>query len=164
MVLDTKTDRPYLHRSRRDHVVFGVCGGLGDYFNLDPTIIRLAFVLITLAGGAGFLAYIILAIILPQEGAEPVDGQEVLHRNLEDLRTRAREVAGEVRDDLSSPTVRPRHWTRSQELAGIVLIGVGVLFMAGNLGWFAWVNWSIFWPLLLVLLGVAILLRHYQEH
>lgn len=43
----------------------GVCGGIAEYFNIDPTLVRLVWVLITLMGGAGILAYIIAAIIIP---------------------------------------------------------------------------------------------------
>jgi phage shock protein C len=44
----------------------GVCVGLADYFNVDPTIVRLIFVLATLAGGPGLLLYIILALVMPE--------------------------------------------------------------------------------------------------
>jgi phage shock protein PspC (stress-responsive transcriptional regulator) len=50
-------------------MVFGVCGGLADYLRLDPALVRLGFVLITFAGGAGVLMYLILAIVLPVEDA-----------------------------------------------------------------------------------------------
>ena len=43
----------------------GVCGGIAEYFNIDPTLVRLVCVIITLMGGAGILAYIIAAIIIP---------------------------------------------------------------------------------------------------
>lgn len=45
----------------------GVCGGIAEYFNIDPTVIRLAWVLFSLCGGSGVLAYIIAAIIIPKE-------------------------------------------------------------------------------------------------
>ena len=47
----------------------GVCGGLGEYLSIDPTVIRLAFVLLTLIGGHGFLAYLIMLLIVPLEPA-----------------------------------------------------------------------------------------------
>ncbi|MFQ3634099.1 PspC domain-containing protein, partial [Roseiflexus sp.] len=49
-----------LVRSRRDAVIAGVCGGLGEYFQIDPVIVRLIFVLVTLTSGIGFLLYPIL--------------------------------------------------------------------------------------------------------
>jgi len=61
-----------LYRSRTEKMVAGVCGGLAQYFNVDPTIIRLLWVFITLIGGAGVLAYIILWIVVPQEPAAPM--------------------------------------------------------------------------------------------
>ncbi len=56
-----------LTRSRTDRKIAGVCGGLGEYFNVDPTVIRLLFLLLLLFAGGGGLLYIILWIIVPQE-------------------------------------------------------------------------------------------------
>jgi phage shock protein C len=70
--MNANVGRQRLHRSRRDRVVAGVCGGLGEYFGIDPTVVRLAFVAVALAGGASVLAYIILALLLPEAtGDEP---------------------------------------------------------------------------------------------
>ena len=54
-----------LYRSRKSRVLAGVCGGLAEYFNLDPTIVRLAWVIISLAYGFGVLAYIIAWLLIP---------------------------------------------------------------------------------------------------
>lgn len=56
-----------LYRSRSDKMVAGVCGGLGKYLNIDPTLIRLAFVLLLLGVGSGVLVYLLMAIIVPLE-------------------------------------------------------------------------------------------------
>jgi phage shock protein C len=53
-----------LRKSREDSMVFGVCGGLAEYLNLDATIVRIALVAFTFFGGSGLLLYIILAIIM----------------------------------------------------------------------------------------------------
>jgi len=45
----------------------GVCGGIAEYFNIDPTIVRLAWAIFSLAGGSGVLAYIIASIIIPEK-------------------------------------------------------------------------------------------------
>jgi len=56
-----------LLRSKKNRVIAGVCGGIGEYFNVDPTIIRLIWVILTLVSmGAGILAYIIAWIIIPE--------------------------------------------------------------------------------------------------
>jgi phage shock protein C len=54
-----------LKRSNKDKMLGGVCGGLGEYLNIDPTIVRLIFIILALAGGPGILIYIILWLIMP---------------------------------------------------------------------------------------------------
>lgn len=58
-----------LVRSQSDRMLFGVAGGLAEYLNVDPVIVRLLFVLLTLAGGPGIIVYLVMAIIMPQESA-----------------------------------------------------------------------------------------------
>lgn len=55
-----------LYRSKSNRFIAGVCGGLGDFFNIDPTWIRILFVLFLFAGGAAFLAYLIMWLIVPE--------------------------------------------------------------------------------------------------
>ena len=56
-----------LHRSMNDKKLFGICGGAGEYFDIDPTIIRIAYVLFTLlSGGAGILIYLLMYLIIPE--------------------------------------------------------------------------------------------------
>jgi phage shock protein C len=57
-----------LYRSQTDSMLGGVCGGLGEYLGIDSTLIRLAFVLLTLWGGHGLLLYIIMLIVVPPAG------------------------------------------------------------------------------------------------
>lgn len=54
-----------LYRSKKDRWIAGVCGGLAEYFDVDSTVIRLAWIVFILLGGSGILAYIIAAIIIP---------------------------------------------------------------------------------------------------
>ena len=61
------SDPKRLYRASTDRWLAGVCGGLGHYFDLDPTLIRVLFVLFALAFGGGFLAYVILWLIIPLE-------------------------------------------------------------------------------------------------
>lgn len=64
-----KTNRPYkrLFRSRYNKRIAGVCGGLGDYFNIDPIWVRIFFIVLFLAGGAAFIAYVIIWLLVPLE-------------------------------------------------------------------------------------------------
>lgn len=54
-----------LMRTNDDRMIGGVCGGLGRYLKIDPVLVRLAFVLLTLSGGAGPLVYLLLLILMP---------------------------------------------------------------------------------------------------
>ena len=56
-----------LYRSDENKLLAGVCGGIAEYFGVDPTLIRLAWVVFSLLGGSGLLAYILAAIIIPRD-------------------------------------------------------------------------------------------------
>jgi len=56
-----------LYRSRKNRMLCGVCGGLGEYLGVDPTIVRLLWILFSLAYGAGILAYILACIVIPEK-------------------------------------------------------------------------------------------------
>ena len=62
-------DNKRLYKSSVNYMLCGVCGGIAEYFNIDPTLVRLAWVILTCFGGAGIWAYIIAAIIIPKGGA-----------------------------------------------------------------------------------------------
>ena len=67
-----------LYRSQKDRMVGGVCGGLGDFFKVDPIIFRLIFVLMLFGVGSGVLVYIVMMLIIPEEPIEidPVESSE----------------------------------------------------------------------------------------
>ena len=55
-----------LYKSNENKMVDGICGGIAEYFGIDPTLVRLAWVLFCAMGGSGFVAYIVAAIIIPR--------------------------------------------------------------------------------------------------
>ena len=55
-----------LYKSTENKMLDGVCGGIGEYFGIDPTLVRLGWVLFCAAGGSGFLAYVAAALIMPR--------------------------------------------------------------------------------------------------
>ncbi len=57
-----------LYRSEKNRMIAGVCGGIAEYFNIDPTLVRLGFVALSFMFGGGVLVYILAAIIIPKEG------------------------------------------------------------------------------------------------
>ncbi|MDD2614233.1 MAG: PspC domain-containing protein [Methanosarcina sp.] len=57
-----------LYRSKKNRIIAGVCGGIGEHFNIDPTLVRLLWLLISvMSAGSGVVAYIIAWIIIPEE-------------------------------------------------------------------------------------------------
>ena len=60
-----------LYKARGHRMVCGVCGGVAEYFGIDPTLVRLAFLLLAAGWGSGLLAYIVAAIIIPEPPADP---------------------------------------------------------------------------------------------
>ena len=56
-----------LYRSKNNRIIAGVCGGIGEYFDMDPTLIRLLWIVLTFLGGSGLIAYIICWIIIPEK-------------------------------------------------------------------------------------------------
>ena len=74
-----------LYRSQTDRMIGGVCGGLGEYLDIDPTLVRLAFIAFTLFGGSGLLVYFICLLVIPIEqvresstsSTEPIEPDQV---------------------------------------------------------------------------------------
>ena len=102
-------ERKTLRRARKERILFGVCGGLAHYFDLDPTLVRVAFALIGLIpplGGTLVIAYAILTLIVPEEGAEPQTGRDQVKGNLAGLRGEF----GSLRDEVSglAETIRAK--------------------------------------------------------
>jgi len=64
-----------LYRSRYDRKLLGVCGGIARYLGVDSTLVRVLVVLLALGGGVGLLTYLIVALIIPEEPADPFDPQ-----------------------------------------------------------------------------------------
>ena len=86
-----------LYRSRSEKMLFGVTAGLGDYFETDPTIVRLVFVLLCFLGGAGILLYIALAILMPEEPATGTgELSERISETAREIGERARKLGEEA--------------------------------------------------------------------
>jgi phage shock protein C len=145
-----------LSRSRSDRFIGGVCGGLGKYLGIDSTVIRLIFLVLLFGNGFGFLIYIILWILLPVEGeAAPLSGS-VGDRITDGMRG----VGEDIRTAAQVPHPRAGLWFG----AGLIVLGALLFFeqLAENLGlqWLTvWINWSTIWPVLIIVLGVALILR-----
>ncbi len=158
-----------LYRSRSDRMIWGVCGGLAKYLDVDPTVIRLVMVLLVFANGIGILAYIIMAVIVPLEGSKTTQLKETMEENVEEMTKTAAELGEEIRSAFGEEEGEAealdkihRRWHR--ELIGTVLIVVGLLFLAGNFNFFWWFDWGSLWPLILVAVGLVLILNRWRKH
>jgi len=133
-----------LYRSPTERRIAGICGGLAEYFNVEPVLVRVIFVVLFFLSGIGLLAYIILWLVLPvrkkEEGTVEVitpDGQE--------------EVVSEPSKTEESTKAMKKH----NLFGGIILIGLGAIFLAEN--FLPVYRLNKFWPLLLIIFGLTIL-------
>ncbi|MCK4263195.1 MAG: PspC domain-containing protein, partial [Dehalococcoidia bacterium] len=90
-----------LYRSQSDRMIWGVCGGLAQYFNMDPTIVRVIAVLSVFANGLGILAYMILAIVVPLESSRATEPKDVVKENVEEIKETASGLGQELRTALA---------------------------------------------------------------
>ena len=89
-----------LYRSQNDKIIAGVCGGLADYFDIDPTIIRLLFILVVAFGGSGLLIYLILWLIMPREteGSAVINEQRI-HEFAQEIKEKAHDLKEEFKKE-----------------------------------------------------------------
>lgn len=114
-----------LHRSKSNRVIAGVCGGFAEYFRIDPTIIRIIWILISLSG-TGFVAYIIAAVIMPDEDKAAGSANEWN----EPPKTGADNFASSFdseKDTWEQPT--KYNSERNRFVLGAILVGLGILFL-----------------------------------
>lgn len=116
-----------LFRSRTNSMLAGVCGGLGEYLNVDPTIFRVVAVLLIFADGIGILAYLIGWVIIPR------------------------------RPEMEAEVVKSERSELNRLLPGLALILIGLIFLVNNL--IPWFKFGYLWPVVLIVLGVALLLK-----
>lgn len=121
-----------LYRSNTDRMVAGVCGGIGEYTGLDPTVVRVAWIVFGLLGGIGFVAYIAAWVIIP-----------------------ARRHGVDWRVEDRHPDDRPADAGRGTKILGTILVLVGVVLLIREFGgwWFRFGVLSRLWPVLLIAVG-----------
>ncbi len=140
-----------LYRSRKDKMIGGVAGGLGEYFDIDPTLARIIFVVSLFLGGTGILAYVILWIVVPEEPwtFNMGPGEE----NKENSSSETSQTYSST-DYLKSLDER-RH--KRSTIAGIILVILGVIFLADN--FVPRIHFSDYFPLILVAVGIGLLIN-----
>lgn len=137
--------RKRIYRSTTEKVIGGVCAGLGEYFNIDPTWVRILFVVAIFAKGLGLLAYVICWIVFPRDtevGAEASAAGASIEGE-----TTAAESSGKKKSTARGGGFLP----------GIILVILGMIFLLDQA--FYWFDFDYIWPLLLIGIGVMLLYR-----
>lgn len=154
-----------LERSSTNRVWTGVCGGIGDYFQVDPTLVRALFVVAAiLTGGLWFLVYIALVILMPLPGRPALGEQAAGDRSAAaGDEPSIGERIGEATDRLSEAAglggTTLESTRRRREAIGFMLIALGAVFLLANVGVFRMIEWRYVWPLALIAIGAFILVE-----
>ncbi len=127
-----------LYRSLSDKMVTGVAGGLGQYLMIDPTWVRLGFILLTVLNGAGFWIYLVMSLVVPQvpAGEEIIPSEQSLFDNPDFIK-----IAG----------------------GSLVIFGLFSLLGNFNFPWMLWLSFSNLWPVLLIIVGLFLLVRTFRK-
>lgn len=148
-----------LYKSRKDKIVDGVCGGIAEYFDTDPVLVRIIFVLFTFVGGSGIIAYIVGMIIMP---AQPV-GEEASEKpsKKEEAKPKVKPVK------TSEQPAKTATMSSGSLVIGIILIIIGGIFLIENFPFFDfhpfyWLRrhfWEYFIPGILIVTGLVLLVK-----
>jgi phage shock protein PspC (stress-responsive transcriptional regulator) len=140
-------------------MIAGVCGGLGSYLGIDATLVRIFFVLFALANGIGVPIYLILWLVVPPEGHdESLDFEGNIRRGAEEISARAQTLGEEIRQ----ASRRPHPQAPLIIGAALIILGVFTLLNNLNLPFLQWVRFEFFWPVLLIIAGVVLLVRQFR--
>ena len=124
-------------------MISGVAGGIAEYFDVDPTLMRVGWVILCLASfGMALIAYVALAVILPTDDSGD---------------------SGGAANDATGDEPRQTGKQRRRFLLAFAFICVGTIFLASNLGLFFWWRWDVLWPTVLIAIGGLILFGRYRK-
>ena len=163
-----------LYRSARGRMLGGVAAGVADYFDVDPTIVRLVFVLSIFAGGAGIIAYIIMWIIVPQAPFEPFNMDTNIPPQNQNSASGMPGDTGFTMNSAAGPGTSPNAESVPDPVAdyfqaqkkqsekrgitfGVVMVIFGIFLLANNI--FDRMHFHDIFPVALIVLGVALLIN-----
>jgi len=135
------------YRSRTDRVIWGVCGGLGEYFNVDSTLIRILFIILTLGSGVGVILYIVLALMVPNNPNQKAGSPKSANDLAEELGASAKKIRAEMNN-------QGDHHTKN--ILGLIILTIGVAMFIKEAFHLA-IDWGMIYPFMIVLLGLYLL-------
>lgn len=139
-----------LYRSRKDKMIAGVCGGLAEYFKIDPVILRVLIVVLTIGPGVGLLMYIILWIVVPEEPIFIKDNVQVPVNE-----TETENSSNEFKSDRVFIEPVKKKSRNKEMILAVIFITVGIFWLTENI--FPFFTYEIWLPLILITIGLLIL-------
>jgi len=145
-----------LYRSKEERVIAGVCGGLSDYFKIDPVFVRLIFVFLALLDGLGVILYIIFIFVIPKKGEGALDIQQAKEKIEEfgkEVTAHAKNTAGKIEKD-------SKGWMKDKrKVVGVMILLVGLFALLNKVLLVSWFRWDIFWRVALIVVGLYIVIK-----
>jgi len=148
--------RPF-RRDTRHGLIGGVAAGLGEYFDVDPLLVRLGLVFLAFVNGLGVLFYLVCWVLVPADaaaGAAPAPAEQVAAG----VRAAGEQMAAGLR--------QAGEGGGAHTLVGAFLVILGAALLAHELDWLSWPRWArleTLWPLVVIALGVSMLMRSRQR-
>jgi phage shock protein PspC (stress-responsive transcriptional regulator) len=148
-----------LYRSGIQRKIAGVAGGLAEHFNIDPVIVRIAFVLAVFAGGGGLIAYIVLWIVIPEQSIFEMNSETVKSsvNTEEKINTTSINNTTSNMENQFEPKKDKRNF-HGNLTGGLILITLGILFLIAR--FVPNIDFGDLWPVILIVVGITILLRN----
>jgi phage shock protein C len=142
-----------MYRSNDDYIVAGVAAGVANYFQIDTTLVRIIFILLTIGGGSGFLIYLVLWLIIPKkEGKDmKVDREKKVKEFAANVGDKAQTVASEIRTEMKC-------CKRRGSFFGLILIILGAAVLVERIAPIQ-IQWDYVWPGILIFLGLYLVFR-----
>lgn len=147
-----------LLRDSKNKILAGVASGIAHYFDVDPNIIRLLFIVLVVCGGSGVLIYILLWLLLPSDTSKITDGRDMFKENVQQMKEAVQEFAKEVKREAHQEVTEKKE--KSQQSLGVILVVVGLIFLLTNLGLLDLFIVKKLWPVLLIFLGILVVYKN----
>lgn len=104
-----------LYRSEDNKIFAGVCGGIGEYFDVDPMLIRILWLIFSFMAGWGVLLYIICWVLIPTKSSIAMTTEEVVHKNVQEIKDTVVETAHTVKEAIApTPEDKPKKPVRKR--------------------------------------------------
>ncbi|HOS88119.1 MAG TPA: PspC domain-containing protein [Candidatus Pacearchaeota archaeon] len=145
-----------LHRSSKDKIFFGVCGGLAEYLEVDSLVMRIIFLFLIFMGGSGIIIYLILALLMPDDTTQLKSNNKI--EKIEDNRKeedKNEKININISEDFDNHKV-----LSFSNIMGILFVLVGLNFLFRELfqtTLFYWLNWQIILAVILIFIGIKII-------